>query len=126
MQIMVPPPGSGKAGVNREEADMPDILPQLLTGAAILAAATLFGMRAVRKLVEVHEDRTEMRFGSPGRLRMIRGWSVAGAWLLGTWFLATIVGDWGRTGDLGGAVGRAQVRAYVVLEIVGAMAEADE
>jgi len=84
---------------------------------ALIAFGTLAGIPAVRKLIAVYEAKHELKQGSTGWLRSIGGWSIIAFWLMTTWFLATIIGDWGATGDLEGAIGRSWLRLRVLLEI---------
>ena len=56
----------------------------------------------VKKLIRVHEAKHELKRGSAGFLRSVSGWSMIALWLMAVWFLATIIGDWGATGDLDG------------------------
>lgn len=97
----------------------------LLFTALLLLLAALVGTGTVRKMIEVYETKHELKQGSAGFFRMIRGWSRIGFWLLITWFLASVMGDWHRTDDLGGAIDRAQLRLYVIMEILAALAESD-
>ncbi|ETA51614.1 hypothetical protein [Ponticoccus alexandrii] len=97
----------------------------LLFTALLLLLAALVGTGTVRKMIEVYEAKHELKQGSAGFFRMIRGWSRIGFWLLITWFLASVMGDWHRTDDLGGAIDRAQLRLYVMMEILAALAESD-
>ncbi len=101
-----------------------DIAP-LIAGLILFAGSTFLGIIPVRKLIEVSEARHELRQGSAGFLRSIRGWSVIALWLAATWFLATIVGDWSATGDLEGAVDRSWLRLRILLEILAALTESD-
>ncbi|MEO9573753.1 MAG: hypothetical protein ABJ263_13630 [Tateyamaria sp.] len=88
-----------------------------LAALALIAFGTLAGVPAVRKLIAVYEAKHELKQGSTGWLRSIGGWSIIAFWLMTTWFLATIIGDWGATGDLEGAIGRSWLRLRVLLEI---------
>ncbi|ASP21949.1 hypothetical protein ANTHELSMS3_03313 [Antarctobacter heliothermus] len=97
----------------------------LLAALALFATATAFGMGVMRKLVQVHEARHELKQGSAGFLRTIAGWSMIGFWAMATWFFATIIGDWGVSGDLGGAVARSWLRLEILLHIASALSEAD-
>lgn len=101
------------------------MIPPALATLALIALSTAIGMGAVRKLIVVYEAKHELRRGSTGFLRSISGWSMIAFWLLATWFLATIVGDWGMTGDLDGAVARSWNRLRILLEIAAAIAESD-
>ena len=103
----------------------PSIAP-LASGLALFAAASLIGVPALRKLIEVREAQRELREGSPGFLRTIRGWSLIAVWLIGTWFLGSFVGDWGASGDLAGALERAGARLYHVIQIVVIIMESDQ
>lgn len=105
---------------------MSDLYAPIAAGVAILVAAVLIGAPATRKFIQVQEARRELREGSPGALRMLRGWSLIAVWLLGTWFFGTVIGDWWQGGDLGGAVERAGDRLRVVLEIAAILMESDQ
>ena len=94
-----------------------DLAAPVLATLALIAAATLAGIPSVRKLIMVYEARHELKQGSTGWLRSIGGWSIIAFWLMTTWFAATIIGDWGVTGDLGGAVGRSWLRLRVLLDV---------
>ncbi|MEO1779476.1 MAG: hypothetical protein AAFU63_11860 [Pseudomonadota bacterium] len=104
---------------------MEQLIAPVLFGIALLALSTAIGIPMIRKLVMVREARHELRQGSAGFLRSLAGWSVIGFWLLGTWFVATILGDWGYTGDLDGAIARSWLRLQIVLEIAAALAQSD-
>ena len=105
---------------------MSGLFASLLAGFGIWLVSTAFGARAVRKWIEVHEARREMRAGSPGRMRMISGWSVIAVWLGITWFVGTVLGDWGSTGDLDAALSRSGARLYIVLEFLMALMASDQ
>jgi len=104
---------------------LPALAAPALAALALIAAGTLAGIPAVRKLIVVHEARHELRHGSTGWLRSIGGWSIIAFWLMTTWFLATIIGDWGATGDLDGAIGRSWLRLRILLEIALAVMDSD-
>ncbi|MBN7786679.1 hypothetical protein JYP51_17255 [Ponticoccus gilvus] len=97
----------------------------LILTALTLALSALLSTGAVRKMIEVYEAKHELKQGSAGFFRMISGWSRIGFWLLITWFIATVLGDWHRTDDLAGAIDRAQLRLYLMMEILAALAESD-
>ncbi|MEL6449699.1 MAG: hypothetical protein AAFQ19_00450 [Pseudomonadota bacterium] len=101
------------------------LIPPLLAALALIGVASLVGIASVRKLITVYEAKHELRQGSAGFLRSLSGWSIVAFWLMTTWFLATIIGDWGASGDLAGAVDRSWLRLRVLLEIAMALAEAD-
>jgi hypothetical protein len=42
-----------------------------------------------------------------------------------TWFVATIIGDWGVSDDLQGAVDRSSLRLRTIIEIAAEIAESD-
>ena len=100
---------------------MQQLIGPVLAGFALLAASTAIGIPMIRKMVMVREAKHELREGSAGFLRSIAGWAVVAIWVLGTWYVATIVGDWFMTGDLAGAVERSMRRLQVVFEIVIAL-----
>lgn len=102
----------------------PDPAP-ILAALALLAFATALGMVPMIKLIRVYEARHELRPGSAGRLRGLAGWSIIAFWLMSTWFCATVIGDWGVTGDLDGALDRSWLRLQILLEIAMALAESD-
>jgi hypothetical protein len=101
------------------------LLPPFIATLALLALATAFGMPAVVKLIQVREAKHELKHGSAGFIRSIAGWTMIAFWLMTTWFLATIIGDWGMTGDLNGAIERSWLRLRILLEIAAALAESD-
>lgn len=79
----------------------------------------------MRKLITVYEAKHELKHGSAGWLRSIRGWSLVAFWLMTTWFIATIIGDWAMNGDLGAAIDRGWLRLRILLEIAMAIMESD-
>ena len=97
----------------------------LLSGLTLFALSTAIGMWQVQKIIQIREAKHELKQGSAGFLRSISGWSVIFIWLGLVWFAATIIGDWGVTGDLEGAIDRGWVRLRVLLEILAALAESD-
>ncbi|MBW4708794.1 hypothetical protein KX928_13475 [Roseobacter sp. YSTF-M11] len=97
----------------------------VLAGLALLVAATAVGIAPVSKLIRVYEARHDLKQGSAGWIRSISGWSVIALWLLTTWFLATIIGDWAASGDLPGAVDRSWYRLQILIEIAAAILDAD-
>ncbi len=103
---------------------MIDIGPVLAT-AALLFISTGIGLTQVQKIIQIREAKHELKHGSAGFLRSVSGWSVIFIWLGLVWFTATIIGDWGVTGDLEGAIDRGWVRLRVLLEILAALAESD-
>ena len=96
-----------------------------LSGLVLLAAATFIGIFPVRKTIHVMEAKHELKHGSAGFLRSIAGWSIIAFWIMTTWFIATILGDWATYGDLGAAVDRAWLRLRILLEIAAAIADSD-
>ncbi|MEM7268746.1 MAG: hypothetical protein AAF401_05790 [Pseudomonadota bacterium] len=104
---------------------MIDLAPQFLAALALFVAGAAFGFLPMRKLIEVYEAKHELKHGSAGFLRMISGWSIIVIWLLVVWFFATIIGDWGSTGDLDGAVERSMLRLRIIAEIIIAVLESD-
>lgn len=103
---------------------MPALGP-LLSGLLLFVVATASGAGMMRKLVQVHEARRELKHGSAGFLRTVAGWSAIGFWGLAVWFAATIVGDWGVSGDLDGAIARSWLRLEILLHIAAALSDAD-
>ena len=85
---------------------MTPLTSPLLVAVAFLIAATFVGMLPVVKLIKVYEGQHELKRGSAAWIRTISGWSMIAFWLMTTWFVATIIGDWGVSGDLQGAVDR--------------------
>ncbi len=94
-----------------------------IAAAGLLVAGTLIGIWPMRKLIVVTEAKHELKHGSAGFLRSVGGWAVIAFWLMAVWFFATIIGDWGATGDLEGALARAELRLYVLLEIAAALSD---
>ena len=97
-----------------------DIGP-VIAGFALFFAATAIGMARVVKIITVYEAKHELKQGSAGWIRSISGWSMIVVWVLVTWFLATIIGDWFVSGDLEQAFDRSLVRLWVILEILAAL-----
>ena len=104
---------------------MPSLISPLLAAVVLFVGATIIGMAPVVKLIKVYEAHHELKRGSAGWLRTIAGWSMIAFWLMITWFLATIVGDWAVSGDLSGAVDRSWLRLRILLEITAAIADSD-
>ena len=104
---------------------MLDLAAPALAALLLLACATALGVPAMRKMIVVYEAKHELKHGSAGWLRSIRGWSLVAFWLMTTWFIATIIGDWGVTGDLEGAIDRGWLRLRLLLEIALAIMESD-
>ena len=104
---------------------MADLLPQILSTLALLAGSAVVGVWPVRKLIQVAEAKHELKHGSAGFLRTISGWSYIAIWLMAVWFFATIIGDWGATGDLSGAIDRGWLRLRILIEIAAALMESD-
>ena len=92
---------------------------------ALFAISTAVGMVQVVKVIQIREAKHELKQGSAGFLRSVGGWSLIFIWFGGVWFLATIIGDWGVSGDLAGAWERGQLRLRILLEILAALAESD-
>lgn len=97
----------------------------LIATLVLLALSTAIGMAQVAKMIKIHEAKHELKQGSAGFIRSIAGWSIVAFWVMGVWFFATIIGDWGVTGDLAGAFDRAALRLRILLEIAAALAESD-
>lgn len=98
--------------------------PALAT-VALLVIATAIGVPAMRKLIVVYEAKHELKHGSAGWLRSLRGWSMVAFWLMTTWFVATIFGDWAVNGDLGAAIDRGWLRLRILFEIAVALMDSD-
>ncbi len=101
------------------------LIGPLVATLVLIALATVAGIGSVQKLITVYEAKHELKQGSTGFLRSIAGWSMIAFWLMTTWFVATIIGDWGATGDLEGAIERSWLRLRVLAEIAIAIAESD-
>lgn len=100
--------------------------PALIASTLVLfILGTALGIWPVVKLIKVYEAKHELKTGSAGAIRTIGGWSVIAFWVAGVWFFATIIGDWGATGDLEGATARAWLRLRILLEILAAIASSD-
>ncbi|MEL7164269.1 MAG: hypothetical protein AAFY52_09875 [Pseudomonadota bacterium] len=100
-----------------------DLVAPALAALSLLVVSAAIGIPMIRKLILVHEARHELRVGSAGFLRTMAGWVVIVVWLLLTWFVATVLGDWGATGDLDGAINRSQIRLWIIIEILAALAD---
>ena len=104
---------------------MPDLWLPALSALVLMCLATAIGIPMIRKLIIVYEAKHELKHGSAGFLRNMAGWSMIALWLLATWFSATVIGDWGVTGDLEGALNRSWLRLRIVLEIAIALMDSD-
>lgn len=96
-----------------------------IAAVVLFAVASLLGIAPVKKIIAVYEAKHELKHGSAGFIRSLSGWAIIAFWLLTTWFLATILGDWATTQDLTGAIDRSMVRLRVVVEILAALADSD-
>jgi hypothetical protein len=97
----------------------------LLATLVLMAVSTLIGMFQVVKIIQIREAKHELKHGSAGFIRGIAGWSIVVIWLMAVWFCATVIGDWGATGDLEGAIERGWIRLEILLEIAAALLESD-
>ncbi len=100
-----------------------ELLLPYIFGLILLAAATLVGIFPVTKLIQIYEGKHELKQGSSGWLRTVSGWSIIAFWIMTTWFLATILGDWSSSGDLEGAINRSWLRLRILLEIAAALGD---
>lgn len=91
--------------------------------AVLLVLSAAFGVRPMRKLIEVREAKHELKHGSAGFIRTTSGWFVIVLWLAFSWFAATVLGDWWATNDLEGAIDRGMIRLQILLEILAAFGE---
>ncbi|WP_050927768.1 hypothetical protein [Aestuariivita boseongensis] len=101
------------------------LIEPYLAALGLLALATAIGIAPVVKLIRIHEARHELKHGSAGFIRSLAGWAVIAFWLMATWFVATILGDWAATHDLAGAVDRSMLRLRILLEIAASLADSD-
>ena len=100
-----------------------DSLLAIAATLAVIGLSALVGIRPMRKIIEMSEARHELKQGSASFLRAMSGWLIIAAWLLMTWFFATITGDWWATGDLEGALARSGDRLAIILEILAAVSD---
>ena len=99
------------------------LIGPFLAGLALFACSTAIGMMQEVKIIQIREAKHELKQGSAGYLRSISGWVVIVIWLGLVWFIATIIGDWGVTGELAGAIDRSEVRLRILLEILAALGD---
>ncbi len=104
---------------------LPFEIGPLLATLVLMVVSTAIGMTQVVKMIQISEAKHELKHGSAGFLRSLSGWSIVIFWLMIVWFAATIIGDWGATGDLAGALDRAWLRLRILLEIAAALADSD-
>lgn len=104
---------------------MTQSLAPALAALVLLGLSAAIGIAPIRKLIQVVEAKHELKHGSAGFLRTMKGWSLIAFWLMATWFIATILGDWSVSGDLGAAIDRGWLRLQVLLEIAAALADND-
>lgn len=97
----------------------------LLLCLPLIGASALIGVPMVKKLVDVKEARHELKRDSTSYIMGVAGWSVIAFWLMATWYLATILGDWMVTGDVAGAIDRSLTRLWVLLQIAAELAASD-
>ncbi|MFP7671985.1 hypothetical protein ACG74X_01380 [Marivita sp. S0852] len=97
-----------------------DIAP-LIAGMVLFAISTAIGMSQMVKIITIIEAKHELKQGSAGWIRALSGWTLVVFWLLITWFLATIIGDWYVSGDLEAAIDRSWLRLRIMLEIMAAL-----
>ena len=103
----------------------PDLIYPAIAALTLFIVSTGIGVGMVKKLIQVAEAKHELKQGSAGFLRTISGWSMIAIWLMSAWFCATIIGDWGATGDLDGAIARGWIRLQILLEIAVALMDSD-
>lgn len=89
----------------------------------LVGFATCVGTYPIKKFIQIQEAKHELKRGSPGFFRTLSGWTIIVFWLVATWFLATITGDWWATGDLDGALARSGRRLELLLRILAALAD---
>lgn len=92
-----------------------DNLSPILAGFGLFVLASLMGLVPTRRFIEILEAKHELKQGSAGYLRIVARGTMVVLWLAGTWFCATIIADWGVSGDLDGAVARGMRRLEFVL-----------
>lgn len=97
----------------------------IFAGLILFCVSMAAGMFNVVKIITIYEAKHELRHGSAGWIKAISGWSLVVVWLLVTWFLATIIGDWYISGDVEAAMERAEVRLWIMLEIIAAVLDSD-
>ncbi|MEO0486618.1 MAG: hypothetical protein AAF092_11960 [Pseudomonadota bacterium] len=100
-----------------------DLLLPALAALALLAGGTLVGYGASKKLITMGEARHGLKQGSASQLRALAGWFWVLLWLAVLWFGGTIIGNWGATGDLEGAINRSELRLWLLIELIGAAAD---
>lgn len=101
-----------------------DLAP-VISGLVLLGFFTCIGMIPMFKLIKVREARHELRQGSATKIRHMGGWAIIAFWLMAAWFCGTIIGDWGASGDLEGAIDRSWLRLRILLEIAAALGDSD-
>lgn len=101
-----------------------DLAP-VVSGFVLLALFTGIGMVPMVKLITVREARHELRQGSAAKIRNMGGWAIIAFWLMAAWFCGTIIGDWGVSGDLAGAIDRSWLRLRILLEIAAALVDSN-
>jgi len=100
-----------------------DVLAPFLATIGLIALSAGVGILPMRKIVQMREARHELKHGSASFLRAMSGWLFIALWLTATWFCATIIGDWGVTGDLDGAIARSGRRLEILLHLLAAFAD---
>jgi hypothetical protein len=96
-----------------------------ISGAVLFGISAVIGIVPIRKIIVMREAKHELKHGSAGFLRSTSGWMMIVLWLMATWFVATILGDWASFGDLGRAMDRGMLRLQILLEILAALGSDD-
>jgi hypothetical protein len=89
----------------------------------LIAISAYVGIAPIKKLIQIQEAKHDLKHGSAGFLRSTLGWIIIAFWFAGTWFFATIIGDWYTTDDLPGAIARSRHRLELMLRILAALAD---
>lgn len=89
----------------------------------LICVGTAVGAYPIKKLIQIKEAKHELKHGSPGFFRTMKGWVVIAIWAFAIWFFATITGDWWVTGDLDGAIARSGRRLEILLNILSALSD---
>lgn len=98
-------------------------LGPLLAMIVLIGLAAGIGTQPMKKLIQMHEARHELKHGSAGFIRTMSGWFIIVLWLAATWFFASILGDWWAFGDIGAAIERSLLRLELLLHILAALAD---
>lgn len=101
---------------------IPEAFLPYLSVIVLFAAATIFGMQPIHKIIEMREARHELKQGSAGWIRSLSGWSFVAFWIVGTGAFAGFLADWAQKGDLSMAIAQSGNPLNILSDIAATIA----